>query len=290
MATNPQAIAEDHIAPSVDGASALHGDFLAELERALIVAYLRTRGYSLRSLHNLPADEALEARIQYLDAALHGTPDCSIAIDRWFRGRSLWKRIMRRYIPVLLVAGLTGSTAFAQQPTAFKSWPLREAPAELGVVITQANSLVATMEDALVQELNDALDRGGPTRAFTSCHLNTIGVIMRVGREGIAAGRTSDRLRSPTNAPPPWAAPFVQANAGRRARDVDGFAVDLGDKVGVLRPIAHRPMCAGCHGPSDQISPVIHQALADRYPSDRAIGFTEGEIRGWFWVAMPKQR
>jgi len=31
-------------------------------------------------------------------------------------------------------------------------------------------------------------------------------------------------------------------------------------------------------------------ALRDRYPKDRAIGFKEGEIRGWFWVEMPKER
>jgi hypothetical protein len=31
------------------------------------------------------------------------------------------------------------------------------------------------------------------------------------------------------------------------------------------------------------------EALTDRYPKDRAIGFTEREIRGWFWVEVPKK-
>ena len=111
----------------------------------------------------------------------------------------------------------------------------------------------------------------------------------RVGRqEGIAAGRTSDRLRDPTNAPRPWAAPLVRANAGRTARSVEGFAVDLGDKVGVLRPIVERPMCAGCHGPAEKLHPAVKLALTERYPADRAVGFVDGEIRGWFWVEMPK--
>ena len=35
--------------------------------------------------------------------------------------------------------------------------------------------------------------------------------------------------------------PLVKANAGRQAKSVDGFVVDLGDRVGVLRPIAERP-------------------------------------------------
>jgi hypothetical protein len=87
-----------------------------------------------------------------------------------------------------------------------------------------------------------------------------------------------------------WAAPLVKANAGRLARDVDGFAVDLGNVVGVLRPIAERPMCASCHGPAGKISPPVNAALKHRYPADRAVGFAEGEIRGWFWVEVPKKR
>jgi hypothetical protein len=154
-----------------------------------------------------------------------------------------------------------------------------------------ADLVIVTMQDALLRELNEALDRGGPAGAIQSCHLDVIGVSQRVGRgEGVAAGRTSDRLRSPTNAPKPWAAPIVQANAGRRARDVEGFVVDIGDKVGVLRPIAFRPVCAGCHGPVEGLSPAVRDVLADRYPADRAVGFTEGEIRGWFWVEIPKPR
>jgi hypothetical protein len=104
----------------------------------------------------------------------------------------------------------------------------------------------------------------------------------------VAAGRTSDRLRSPTNAPRPWAAALVTEYAGRKARDVDGFVVDLGGRIGVLRPIAQRPICASCHGPADRLSSRVRAVLADRYPADKALGFEIDEIRGWFWVEMPK--
>jgi hypothetical protein len=86
-----------------------------------------------------------------------------------------------------------------------------------------------------------------------------------------------------------WAAPFVDAHAGRLARDVDGFVVDLEDSVGVLRPIAQRPLCATCHGPAEGIDPAVRSLLRERYPADRAVGFRDGEIRGWFWVEVPKR-
>ena len=187
-----------------------------------------------------------------------------------------------------LAAALVATAAGAQaQGTA---WPASEAPAELRPAIARADLVIVGMQDSVLRELNEALSRGGPGTAIAFCHLDATVVVQRLGRtEGIAAGRTSDRLRNPSNVPRPWAAPLVQANAGKQARSVEGFAVDLGDKVGVLRPIAERALCAGCHGPAEALSPAVRSVLADRYPVDRAVGFKEGEIRGWFWVEMPKR-
>ena len=194
------------------------------------------------------------------------------------------------HVAVVLLALFTVSRAPAAQ-TAPPSWPVAQAPAELKPLISRADLVIVSMHDAVLTELREALSRGGPDTAIRSCHLDATFVSQRIGREeGIAAGRTSDRLRNPTNAPRPWAAPFVRANAGQQAKKVDGFVVDLGDRIGVLRPIAERAMCDGCHGPADKLTPGVLAVLSDRYPVDRAVGFREGEIRGWFWVEMPKRR
>jgi hypothetical protein len=49
-------------------------------------------------------------------------------------------------------------------------------------------------------------------------------------------------------------------------------------------------MCASCHGAAHTFQPAVRGELLERYPRDRATGFTQGEIRGWFWVEMPKMR
>jgi hypothetical protein len=186
---------------------------------------------------------------------------------------------------LMLVSGLQ-----AQSSAPATSWRIGDAPPEMRQAISRADLIIATMHDALLRELDSGLTEGGPAHAMKSCHIDATWVAHRIGRqEGIATGRTSDRLRNPLNAPKPWAAPIVKANAGRRARDIDGFAVDLGDKLGVLRPIAHRPSCAACHGRDEQIGAAIRTELRDRYPADRATGFSEGEIRGWYWVEIPKR-
>jgi len=191
---------------------------------------------------------------------------------------------------VLLLAGvLLSGTPVGQ--TLPPSWPIAQAPDELRAVVPRADLIVVSMHDAVLRELTSALARGGPDSAIGFCHLDATYVSQRISKDaGIAAGRTSDRLRNPTNAPRSWAAPLVNANAGRQAKSVEGFVVDLGSRVGVLRPIAERPVCAGCHGPADRLSPEVRRVLADRYPVDRAVGFRDGETRGWCWVEMAKPR
>ena len=170
------------------------------------------------------------------------------------------------------------------------TWRIADVPPELRTAVSRADVIIATMHDALLWELQSGFEQGGALLAIKSCHIDAARVAERLGRqEGIAAGRTSDRLRNPLNAPRPWAAPMVKAYAGRQAKGVEGFAVDLGDKLGVMKPIVHNARCASCHGRPDKFSTAIRTELEDRYPSDRATGFAEGEIRGWYWVEMPKR-
>jgi len=185
-----------------------------------------------------------------------------------------------------VLAGLLLSAAGSQGQPA--RWTIREAPVELRPLIARADLMIAAMQDSIVRELSDKFEQGGADLAINSCHIDSALVAHRIGREGAAAGRTSDRLRNPTNVPPRWALPVVTEYAGHRSRDVEGFAVDLGDKVGVMRPISERRICGNCHGPVEGLSPRIRAVLADRYPADKATGFREGEIRGWFWVEVPK--
>lgn len=198
----------------------------------------------------------------------------------------------RRYLAGMTVAlsMALAATIHAQTSGARTTWPIEAVPSELRPLVSRADAIVAAIHDSLLWELNEGLAQGGPTLAISMCHVDATRVAQRVSRaEGVAAGRTSDRLRNPHNAPRRWAADLVRANAGRRAAEVEGFAVDLGSRIGVLRPIAHRERCAGCHGAPSSLSAAVRAELAERYSDDRATGFREGEIRGWYWVELPKR-
>ena len=176
------------------------------------------------------------------------------------------------------------------QPREWPTYPVKEAPTQLRAAIQHADLIIVSMQNATSVELTRELTAGGPGDAVRVCHLAATTLSQRVGREeGIAAGRTSARLRTPSNAPRAWAAPVVKQYENAKASSVDGFVVDLGERVGVMRPIAHRAVCSPCHGLEEQLNPRVRAELKDRYPKDQAIGFRDGDLRGWIWVELPKK-
>jgi uncharacterized protein DUF3365 len=106
---------------------------------------------------------------------------------------------------------------------------------------------------------------------------------------GVEVGRTSARLRNPANAPPAWARAYVAGTDRRRAVDVPPAAFDLGDRVGLLRPIEIRRRCLACHARREDLSAGTRAWLARSYPEDRALGYALGDLRGFWWAEAPKE-
>ena len=103
-------------------------------------------------------------------------------------------------------------------------------------------------------------------------------------------GRTSHRLRNPDNAPPEWADDIVKRSAGTAAESAERHVVDLGDRLGVLAPIGTLGLCTTCHGDAETFPPELSAALAEAYPDDQATGFEVGELRGWMWAEVLRDR
>jgi uncharacterized protein DUF3365 len=191
------------------------------------------------------------------------------------------------FATIVIAAGLQP----AAQP-ASATWPtytVAAAPPEWRHTISHGDLIVAAVNASLGNELGRDLP-SGVLIALTSCHIDTIAVETGIARgEGVIVGRTSARLRNADNRAPAWAAPIVARHATGRASEIDGFVVDLGDRIGLLRPIAHRPICDPCHGRAERIDPAVLAELRRRYPGDRGVGFRSGDLRGWYWVELLKR-
>jgi hypothetical protein len=145
----------------------------------------------------------------------------------------------------------------------------------------------ALAKDALFNELSTrllaAMSNGGPAKAIEVCSKLAPKLAKDVGEQHqVSIGRTAIRLRNENNRPPAWAEPLL--------KDLPTKPViqDLNDgSTGVLFPILLKVQCLTCHGPDDKIASDIRTELARLYPNDKATGFQEGDLRGWFWVEVP---
>ncbi|MCC7011671.1 MAG: DUF3365 domain-containing protein [Planctomycetes bacterium] len=149
--------------------------------------------------------------------------------------------------------------------------------------LARARAAKDALAKALMAELSKELTERGAASAIDVCATRAPQIASEVGREhGLRIGRTSWKLRNASNRAPSWA----EAAVAERASAARYFASDSGE-LGVLLPIAMQSACLGCHGAPAALGDGVADALALRYPDDRATGFALGEVRGWFWIEVP---
>lgn len=145
----------------------------------------------------------------------------------------------------------------------------------------------AVAREALFNELSTrllaAMSNGGPAKAIEVCSKLAPKLANEVGEQHhVSIGRTAIRLRNENNRPPAWAEPLLKDLPTKPVvQDLENGS------TGVLFPILLKVQCLTCHGPDDKIAAEIRTELARLYPNDKATGFQEGDLRGWFWVEVP---
>jgi Protein of unknown function (DUF3365) len=122
--------------------------------------------------------------------------------------------------------------------------------------------------------LTEVMGKSGPAAAITVCQQEASEIASEVSvQQGLQIGRTGVRLRNPKNLAPQWASSLVEARA-----DAPTFAKLSNGHAAALLPIKLQGQCLMCHGPKEQISPIIQDQLTKLYPNDQATGFKEGEL------------
>ncbi|MEM6468869.1 MAG: DUF3365 domain-containing protein [Planctomycetota bacterium] len=123
----------------------------------------------------------------------------------------------------------------------------------------------------------------GPAKAISVCKEEASEIARKVGeKHDLKIGRSGIRLRNPNNQAPEWARRCITEKA-----DAPKFVRLTSGEAAALLPIKLKVQCLMCHGPDEQIASVIKDQLARLYPRDKATGFKEGELRGWFWIEKP---
>jgi len=158
-----------------------------------------------------------------------------------------------------------------------------------------ARNAVKSLSGTLGQELAQAMEAGGPTKAIEVCNEKAPAIAAEISRkEGWWVARTSLKLRNRANAPDAWEIAVLEEFEVRKAAGENPAELEHGEIVNVdgkkqfrymkAIPTAERP-CLTCHG--GQIAPAVTAVLDRRYPGDQARGFKAGDIRGAFTITQP---
>ena len=167
-----------------------------------------------------------------------------------------------------------------------EAWVMLEESSMSEAQQRQLNQAIQAQKDAsnvLLGTVKDSMKSSGPSPTVALCSSAAPGIIATVSQaRGLRLGRTSHKLRNPANVAPVWAKKHVAAGKARSLR-----VLNQDGRLGVLNPIMVKPPCLNCHGDPATFFAGLNATLAQHYPLDAAVGFKNGDLRGWFWFEVP---
>jgi len=137
----------------------------------------------------------------------------------------------------------------------------------------------------LKKELKTGMKKS-PKDALEICNIKAPIIEGKYNKDKLKIGRISSKNRNPNNRPKDWMIKYIKDFHSKNIKD-KYITVEISEnKKGFLMPIPTVPVCLKCHG--RKVNPNLYKAILEKYPRDKATGYTVGEIRGFFWAEYNK--
>ena len=156
-----------------------------------------------------------------------------------------------------------------------------------------ANKVAKELLKTLGGNLKKHLKTGGPIDALQFCSTNAYNLTQQVSDKfgnNIDVKRISLKPRNPANAPEGEEAAILRKmeTTYKATKKPTSITVKKSDRVIVYKPLViKKKACIICHG-NVNTNPKLAKAIKDIYPSDKAIGYKMGDLRGAIVVTIKK--
>ena len=166
--------------------------------------------------------------------------------------------------------------------------------ADLAKLTDEAKAAVKVLAGSLTSQLQAALQAGGPVEALDICHTTAPALTAAVSQEhGMSVARVSLKYRNPViGTPTDWQTQVLHDFESRKMAGEDpqalAYSAIVGPEFRFMKAIPTAGVCLNCHG--SQLQPDLVARLTELYPDDRAVGFSEGDLRGAFVVTRRAMR
>ena len=199
---------------------------------------------------------------------------------------------MRTLIALMLLAVVVLPVASAGQTTAAGQ---TAADFDEEAAVGKCREAAKRLGTGLKTELMAAMKAGGPMAAIGVCHDMAPAIADTLADElGLAIGRTSLLRRNQNNAPDGWETAVLKSFAirvenGEKPGDLEFGEVVADPRNGRsyrwMKGIGTVGLCLKCHG--SDLDPQLAGRIAELYPWDKAVGYSAGDLRGAFTMALP---
>ncbi len=143
-------------------------------------------------------------------------------------------------------------------------------------------------------QLKQAMEASGVPNAVQYCNVAAYPIADSLSQiHNAVIRRVSDKPRNPANAMNEREqAVFNQFKAEwESGQAVKPIVEQLANgEVAFYAPIALQTLCTNCHGKlGETLQPENYAVIEQLYPSDQAIGYAEGDLRGMWSIVMNEQ-
>lgn len=144
----------------------------------------------------------------------------------------------------------------------------------------------------LGKNLMNAIQAKGIVGAIEFCNTNAISLTNEISqKQNVSLKRVSDKPRNPNNAASEEELKIIEAFKTQIVNKEKPSPVTIETEVAQIGyyPIETVAMCLQCHGEKEKnISKKVSTKLSTLYPTDKAIDYSENQIRG-MWVVERKK-
>ncbi len=143
----------------------------------------------------------------------------------------------------------------------------------------------------LGKNLMQAIQAKGTAYALAFCNTRAVPLTDSMAQHYQATiRRVSDKPRNPDNQADPEELKYIAMFKKQVAESREPLPIVL-ERNGIAKfyyPITTNTMCLQCHGKPAELKPDVAQKIAKLYPTDKATGYSENEVRG-IWSIQWRQ-
>ncbi|SFR77241.1 Tll0287-like domain-containing protein [Maribacter stanieri] len=175
-----------------------------------------------------------------------------------------------------------------------KHTTVKDAKISDSLLLEKGKMYAQKTQTVLGKNLMLQLQKGGPVDAVAFCNEKAYPLT-----DSIAAiynakiKRVTDKPRNPKNKANELELEYIEYFKSK-IKNKESFEPILTSNNGTTNfysPIVTNTMCLNCHGtPVTNIAPKVSQIINDKYPYDKATGYTENEVRGIWSISFNKEK